>query len=149
MMSSITIELPQSVLQDIQLFAELLQQPVEQLVIQSVLGNLPPLVELAQPDLKLALLALHGLGNRELGAIARAIHPQCPAFEGAVVLKQAYARRILRWRGYDWTVQEDGESGGSENPWMEFVGMFAGDSDFAALAADLRAERSLDVMDAA
>jgi hypothetical protein len=28
-----------------------------------------------------------------------------------------------------------------ENPWLEFIGMFKGDEDFAAIAEDLRAER--------
>jgi hypothetical protein len=28
-----------------------------------------------------------------------------------------------------------------ENPWMEFIGMFEGDAEFAVIAAELRAER--------
>jgi hypothetical protein len=31
-----------------------------------------------------------------------------------------------------------------ENPWTEFIGMFEGDAEFAAIAAELRAERELD-----
>jgi hypothetical protein len=149
MMNSITIELPQSTLQNLQQLAEMLQQPVEQLVIQSVLGNLPPLVDIEQTDLKLELLALHRLENRELGAIARVDGSQGAEYQGAMVLRQAYAQRILKWRGYDWMVLDHGETVSSDNPWTEFIGMFAGDADFAALVEDLQAERALDVMDAA
>jgi hypothetical protein len=31
-----------------------------------------------------------------------------------------------------------------ENPWTEFIGVFEGDAEFAAIAAELRAERELD-----
>jgi predicted RNase H-like HicB family nuclease len=31
-----------------------------------------------------------------------------------------------------------------ENPWMEFIGMYEGDEDFAQIAAQLRAERELE-----
>jgi hypothetical protein len=31
-----------------------------------------------------------------------------------------------------------------ENPWIEFIGMYEGDADFAEIAAELRAERGLD-----
>jgi hypothetical protein len=31
-----------------------------------------------------------------------------------------------------------------ENPWTEFIGLFEGDAEFAAIAAELRAERELD-----
>jgi hypothetical protein len=30
-----------------------------------------------------------------------------------------------------------------ENPWLEFIGMYEGDADFAEIAAELRAERGL------
>ncbi|ARV62575.1 hypothetical protein BZZ01_31615 [Nostocales cyanobacterium HT-58-2] len=33
----------------------------------------------------------------------------------------------------------------TNNPWTEFIGMFEGDKEFAELAAELRAERDLDV----
>jgi predicted RNase H-like HicB family nuclease len=36
-----------------------------------------------------------------------------------------------------------------ENPWLEFIGMFKGDKDFAAIAAELRAEREIDSEDMA
>lgn len=34
-----------------------------------------------------------------------------------------------------------------ENPWTEFIGMFEGDAEFAEMAAQLWAERKLDVDD--
>jgi hypothetical protein len=150
MTRSVSIELPQDIFEGFIQLAELIQQPVEQLVIQSVLGNLPPLVDIEQADLKLELLALHRLENRELGAIARVDGSQEPLFQGPVVLKQVYAQRILKWRGYDWIAPDQGEKTVSiDNPWTEFIGMFAGDSDFASLVEDLQAERSVGVMDAA
>ncbi|MDJ0621250.1 MAG: type II toxin-antitoxin system HicB family antitoxin [Calothrix sp. MO_192.B10] len=33
----------------------------------------------------------------------------------------------------------------ANNPWTEFIGMFEGDDEFAELAAELRAERELDI----
>ncbi len=36
-----------------------------------------------------------------------------------------------------------------ENPWLEFIGMFKGNEDFAAIAAELRAEREMDLEDIA
>lgn len=36
-----------------------------------------------------------------------------------------------------------------ENPWTEFIGMFEGDAEFAEIAAELRAERELDLDDVA
>jgi predicted RNase H-like HicB family nuclease len=36
-----------------------------------------------------------------------------------------------------------------ENPWLEFIGMFKGDEDFAAIATELRAEREMDLDDLA
>ncbi len=37
----------------------------------------------------------------------------------------------------------------ANNPWTEFIGMFEGDDEFAQLAAELRAERELDIDGAA
>ncbi|MCU0552065.1 MAG: hypothetical protein MUC48_22235 [Leptolyngbya sp. Prado105] len=34
-----------------------------------------------------------------------------------------------------------------ENPWLEFIGMYEGDADFAEIAAELRRERGLDNME--
>jgi predicted RNase H-like HicB family nuclease len=36
----------------------------------------------------------------------------------------------------------------NNNPWINFIGMFEGDEEFAELAAELREERELDVNDA-
>ncbi|MEL7315500.1 MAG: hypothetical protein AAFN08_11145 [Cyanobacteria bacterium J06559_3] len=35
----------------------------------------------------------------------------------------------------------------SDNPWTEFIGMFEGDAEFAAIAAEWRAEREQDAND--
>jgi len=37
----------------------------------------------------------------------------------------------------------------ANNPWTEFIGMFAGDEEFAELAEELRTERELDINGAA
>jgi hypothetical protein len=36
-----------------------------------------------------------------------------------------------------------------DNPWLEFIGMFEGDAEFAEIAEDLRVERQMDVSDVA
>jgi hypothetical protein len=123
----ITIELPETVLQQLTRIAELTHQTIETLVTQSVLTNLPPLPDNAPPELQQALLDLQNLSNEELKTIAngRVISLQQERHEilleknqsgqltaaerqelgqlrqaaDELMLKKAYAWSILRWRG--------------------------------------------------
>jgi predicted transcriptional regulator len=123
----ITIELPETVLQQLTRIAEMTHQPSESLVAQSVLNNLPPSPDNAPPELQQALLDRQSLNNEELKAISNGrVTPlqqerheilleknqlgQITAAErqelvelrqaaDQLMLKKAYAWSILRWRG--------------------------------------------------
>lgn len=68
----IPIELPEPVMRQLQCTAAATWQPIEALVTQSGLSNLPPSVENAPPDLQADLLAMQPLSPEELYAIAQA-----------------------------------------------------------------------------
>ena len=62
----VTIDLPEAVFQQLVRIAEATHQPVEVLVAQSVMSNLPPAVENASPELQPEFLRMQGLTNEEL-----------------------------------------------------------------------------------
>ncbi len=123
----ITINLPEAVFRQLVRLAEATHQPVEVLVAQSVLSNLPPSVDSASPDLQPELLRMQSLTNEALLAIAQAqvepsqyerqtellaknedslLTPQerqaLAALRQAsdqLMLRKAYAWALLRWRG--------------------------------------------------
>jgi hypothetical protein len=123
----ITIELPELVLRHLQRIAEATHQPMEALVTQSVLSNLPPSIENAPPELQQTLLDMQVMDITHLRAIAQteidpdqfhrhtnllaknADHPLTPAEQQELanlrqaadhlMLRKTYAWSILRWRG--------------------------------------------------
>lgn len=68
----VTIELPEPVIRQLMRIAAATQQPLEALVAQCVLSNLPPSAENASPELQAELLAMQTLSIDELLAIAQA-----------------------------------------------------------------------------
>ena len=73
----ITIELPETVLRQLSRLAESLQQPIEALITQSVLSNLPPSTDHASPELKPVLLEMQQLENAQIQEIAQSqVDPQ-------------------------------------------------------------------------
>ena len=123
----ITIELPEPVMRQLMRIAAATHQPIEALVAQSVLSNLPPSVDNAPPELQTDLLSMQGLSLEELYAIAQAQsepaqhnrHTKLLQKNGAnqlspeeqqelsalrqsadhLMLRKAYAWSLLRWRG--------------------------------------------------
>jgi hypothetical protein len=123
----ITIQLPDSVLRQLTQLAAATHQPVESLVAQSVLSNLPPSPDNAPPELQAKLLEMQTLNIEDLRAIAQAqIDPQqfqrhaellrknednqLPPDERQelatlrqradhLMLRKAYAWALLRWLG--------------------------------------------------
>ncbi|RKZ78038.1 MAG: hypothetical protein DRR19_27055 [Candidatus Parabeggiatoa sp. nov. 1] len=125
----LTIELPNSLFQQLAQIAKLTHQSIESLAIQSISSNLPPTVENAPLEMQARLQKLQTLSQKELLNIA---HSQIPAnqqqrhltllaenqatdsmsFEKRqelrelgqmaeqLTLKKAYAWAILRRRGY-------------------------------------------------
>ncbi len=72
----ITIELPEPVMRQLMRIAAATHQPIETLVAQSVLSNLPPSVDNAPPELQADLLAMQTLSTEDLLAIAQAQQEQ-------------------------------------------------------------------------
>jgi hypothetical protein len=126
-MQRVTIDLPDMIFRQLLRIAEATHQPVEALVAQSVLSNLPPSVDNATPELQPELLNLQALSTEELWAIAQAqVEPAqharhtellvqhearslTPAEQQELsslrqaadhlMLRKAYAWSLLRWRG--------------------------------------------------
>jgi hypothetical protein len=67
----VTIELPEPVFRQLARIAQATHQPVEALVAQSVISNLPPSADNASPELQLELLRMQTLNTEELRAIAK------------------------------------------------------------------------------
>lgn len=123
----LTINLPDPVFQQLRTLAESTRQPLSDLVLQSIAGNLPPNVNDAPAEIQAELLQMQALNARELRKIAQAQMPHSQQEEhlrlleknssGAIsasekarlsdlrnladqlMLKKAHACAILRWRG--------------------------------------------------
>lgn len=123
----ITIELPEPVMRQLMRIAAATRQPIEALVAQSVLSNLPPSVDNGPPELQADLLTMQLLSTEDLYAIAQAQsepaqrnrhtellqknesdhltpeeHQELSALRQAadhLMLRKAYAWSLLRWRG--------------------------------------------------
>lgn len=123
----ITIDLPEAVYRALVRMAEVTAQPVELLVAQSVMSNLPPSIDHAAPELQTELLRMQTLSNDEVLAIAqtqiessqaerhrklltkneaRLLTPEerqelsvLRQAADHLMLRKAYAWSLLRWRG--------------------------------------------------
>lgn len=121
----VMIELPLPLFHFLERLAAQTSQPLEKLVAQSVAGNLPPSVDNAPLEAQAGLLALQSLSIDELREIAHEqVSPErqkhhfyllaqdnLTADEQAqlaelrrqadqLMLRQAYAWAVLRWRGH-------------------------------------------------
>ena len=124
----VTIELPEPIFRRLVRIAEATHQPVEALVMQSAIGNLPPFIENAPTEMQPELLTMQTLDKEELQAIASAqVEPgdhqrhvnllkkneedlltaeerdELTALRLAadrLMLRKAYAWSLLRWRGH-------------------------------------------------
>jgi hypothetical protein len=124
----ITIDLPESIFHRFVLMAEATQQPLEDLIAQSVVNNLPPSAANAPLEMRAELSEMQTLNVDELLAIAQT-HANANQYENHVqlleknqteslsaedrreltnlrqtadrlMLRKAYAWAILRWKGY-------------------------------------------------
>ncbi|MGB3300596.1 MAG: hypothetical protein WBA76_20225 [Phormidesmis sp.] len=123
----LTINLPNSVFQQLRTIAELTKQPLSDLVLQSIEGNLPPRISSAPAEVRTDLLKMQTLNAEELRHIARAQVAKARQDEhfalldknqngwltekeqarlhelrdsaDQLMLKKAHACAILRWRG--------------------------------------------------
>jgi hypothetical protein len=124
----VTIELPESIFNRFVQIAEATQQPLEDLIAQSVVSNLPPSAENAPLELRAELMEMQTLSVDELLAIAQTqadaiqhehhvqlleknqaglMHPEeqkeltnLRLTADRLMLRKAYAWSILRWKGH-------------------------------------------------
>jgi hypothetical protein len=124
----ITIELPESIFHRFAQMAEATHQPLEDLIAQSVVNNLPPSAANAPLELRAELAEMQTLSVEELLAIAQT-HANVNQYDNHVqlleknqteslsaeerreltnlrqtadwlMLRKAYAWAILRWKGH-------------------------------------------------
>jgi hypothetical protein len=128
MAQALTVTLPDAVYQHLQQIASMTKQPLEQLVRQSIEGNLPPAINNASPEIQQELLAMQSLAIKDLRQLAESqvaqeqqvrhlelleknATNQISASErnelaklrlaaDQLMLRKAYALALLRWRGY-------------------------------------------------
>jgi len=67
----LTINLPESTFQRLAQLAELTHQPLAELVLQSITGNLPPTIDNTPADIQADLLAMQSLSADDLRKIAQ------------------------------------------------------------------------------
>jgi hypothetical protein len=124
----VTIELPESILHRFVQIAEATQQPLEKLIAQSVVSNLPPSTENIPLELRAELIEMQTLSDNELLAIAQTQadtaqykrHEQLldkkqtelltsdeqdeltnlRLIADRLMLRKSYAWSILRWKGH-------------------------------------------------
>ena len=102
---SITIELPDPLMR----IAAATHQPIEALVTQSILSNLPPSTDNAPPELQADILAMQTLSTEELYEIAQAhAEPEVRDRQADhLMLRKAYAWSLIRWRGHQLPALKD------------------------------------------
>lgn len=124
----VTIELPDAIFHRFVQIAEATQQPLEDLIAQSVVSNLPPSAENAPIELRAELTEMqtlsvdellaiaqaqadptqHGyhvqlLENNQVGELAPEDQKELDSLRQAadrLMLRKAYAWSILRWKGH-------------------------------------------------
>jgi hypothetical protein len=133
---SITLHLPEALYQKLEQSARATQRPLEELVVRSIEGNLPPTITDAPPALQAELRALETAQPAELWTVARsqlgpeaqarlatlrAKRPRLSVAESAefdtlneqadwLTIKKAYAYALLRWQGFPLPTLETLES---------------------------------------
>jgi len=131
---TITLELPKDIFQRLQRVAQATRQPVEEVMFQTIRGNLPPSIDDLPPELRDDLAILQNRSDEALWAIARESLPpaqwrrhkhllrknQASTLTGAerkelarlrtatdrFVFRRSYALALLKWRGYAHPIPE-------------------------------------------
>jgi hypothetical protein len=127
-LQTVTLNLPEPIYRRLRRAAETSRLSFEDVVVQTIVGNLPPSVDDVPPELQGELSALQALSEDELWAVARSVMDpgQQRRFEhllrknnrctltprerkelehlgqeaDRLTLCKAYAYALLRWRGY-------------------------------------------------
>ena len=69
-LQTINIQLPDTIYQRLQRMADAMNKPLEEVVFQTIQGNLPPSLDDLSPDLRTLVAEMQLLGDEELWAIA-------------------------------------------------------------------------------
>ncbi len=125
----VTVELPQAIFQQLARIAQATQQPLETLVAQSIVSNLPPTPDNAPVEIQEELLQMQiwndeellaiansqitseqqkrhvellekNSGNEELNKSERQELSDLRTKADRLMLQKAYAWSVLRWRGH-------------------------------------------------
>ena len=123
----LTIDLPDKVFQQLRAIADLTKQPLNELILQSIAGNLPPSISNVPTEVQTELLQMQTFSIEALREVARAQVSSAQQEEhfalldknksesltesersrlqelrtsaDQLMLKKAYACSVLRWRG--------------------------------------------------
>lgn len=124
----ITLQLPEDIWHRLERMAEATHQPLEEVLVQSIQGNLPPSVDDLPADLQGEMAALQDVNDDALWAIAKETLPkdqwrrhqvllgknssrglteaqrvelsQLRHMTDRLVLRRSYALALLKWRGH-------------------------------------------------
>ncbi len=124
----ITLNLPDAIYQRLQHVANALNRPLEEVIFQSIEGNLPPAIDDLPSELRHELLTLQTMTDQALWAITKAELPplqwsrhqvllkkkqagmlkaeeeaELTGLRNAVdrfVMRRSYAMALLKWRGH-------------------------------------------------
>lgn len=127
MSKTITLNLPESVLQHFEQVAAATQQPIEQLIMQSAMNNLPPIPSVSSPELQQELSQMQQQDITTLRQIANSVvdlqqfqrHSELLELNAAgeltveerseltmlrqaadaLMIRKAYAWSVLKWQG--------------------------------------------------
>jgi hypothetical protein len=127
-LQSINIQLPDEIYRRLRQMAAATHQPLEEVIVQTIRGNLPPALDDLQPDMRELVADLEQLGDEAVWAVAReATFParwrrhqrllqkvqdgtltdveqaELDELRSSVdreVLRRSYALALLKWRGY-------------------------------------------------
>ena len=125
---TVTLHLPQEMLQRLQRMAEVTRQSVEDVAFQTIKGNLPPLIDDVPVELRARLADLQTLSDKalwdvvqetlpttqwqrheqlliknETGALTASERAELERLRAATdqfVLRRSFALALLKWRGY-------------------------------------------------
>lgn len=126
-LQAITLSLPVDIYQRFQQMAKAIQRPLEDIVFQTIRGNLPPVVDDLPPKWQAELVSLQSLNSHDLWAITKETLPpeqwehhqdllyknqmstlspsekkQLEYFQSETdrfVFRRSYALALLKWRG--------------------------------------------------
>lgn len=90
----LTINLPELTFQRLSHLAKLTNQPLSELVLQSITGNLPPAIETAPIEIQAELLAMQTLSVGALREIAQSQIPQSQQKRHLELLEQNQERSL-------------------------------------------------------